>query len=329
VAQATRCLGAKHKRNASCLRHGQQVARVTRALSGVLRERAQTSDVMITPAAAMTISHNLDRVRSRGLQIVSDERAIELSGKGGYKELFLTDLPIPLLEQIVTGFGIPFEFDVVGVCAQDHGMPPENVSHLNYRHNLFKDWLDRHPYPDALLYEGDAVPGAFNRLRSIAESAKQLPAGEVYVMDSGFAAILGASMDMEARKKENILILDIANSHTVGATLIGEELAGFFEYHTRDITLDKIELLVKDLADERLDHDRILREGGHGAYIREAPGFDSIQAIIATGPKRRLLEFSRLPITFGAPLGDNMMTGNVGLLEAIRRQKSLREVVYL
>jgi hypothetical protein len=36
-----------------------------------------------------------------------------------------------------------------------------------------------------------------------------------------------------------------------------------------------------------------------------------------------------LPIHFGAPLGDNMMTGTVGVLEAIRRHKGLEPITYL
>jgi hypothetical protein len=31
----------------------------------------------------------------------------------------------------------------------------------------------------------------------------------------------------------------------------------------------------------------------------------------------------------GAPWGDNMMTGTVGLLEALRRHKGLEAIVYL
>ena len=50
--------------------------------------------------------------------------------------------------------------------------------------------------------------------------------------------------------------------------------------------------------------------------------------IITTGPKRRLVEGSRLPFVFGAPLGDNMMTGTVGLLEAVRRRKELAPIHY-
>ena len=107
------------------------------------------------------------------------------------------------------------------------------------------------------------------------------------------------------------------------------EIAGFVEYHTRDLGLEKLESLLVDLAEGRLLHRQVLAEGGHGAYIRKACGFDAVELIVATGPKRRLVENSKLPITFGAPLGDNMMTGTAGLLEAIKRRKGLDFSLYL
>jgi uncharacterized protein (DUF1786 family) len=115
----------------------------------------------------------------------------------------------------------------------------------------------------------------------------------------------------------------------LAAVLSNNEIAGFFEYHTHDITLEKLEQLVIALADGSLSHRQILSEGGHGAYIRKVVGFNNIDAIIATGPKRRLLKNSRLSISFGGPLGDHMMTGAVGLLEAVRRYKNLDPIEYL
>jgi uncharacterized protein (DUF1786 family) len=159
--------------------------------------------------------------------------------------------------------------------------------------------------------------------------AEKLPAGEVYVMDSGMAAILGASMDHQANHQARMIVLDVATSHTVGAVLESGELAAFFEFHTRDITLERIETLVVELADGKLDHKRILKEGGHGAYVRKALGYDSIEVLLATGPKRRMLHGSRLPLTMGAPWGDNMMTGTVGVLEAVRRRKRMKPISYL
>ncbi|HXK57676.1 MAG TPA: DUF1786 family protein, partial [Gammaproteobacteria bacterium] len=168
-----------------------------------------------------------------------------------------------------------------------------------------------------------------NRLTSIASIARKLPTDEVYVMDSGMAAIAGSSMDVSSQEKKNIMVMDVATSHTLCSALTGDEIAGFFEYHTRDVTRDRMERLVPDLANGRVSHEEILREGGHGAYLRASFGFDAAEVLIATGPKRGLLEGSRLPITFGAPGGDNMMTGTIGLLESIRRRKGLDPVRYL
>lgn len=293
------------------------------SISRVLEKRAQKSEVAMTAPAAATIHHNLKRVRSLGIRIIDDDEAEELKAKKGYSHLDISDLDVERIGQIVKGMGVPFSFDIVGICAQDHGIPPDGVSHLDFRHNIFKTGLDESPFPHTMLFRGDEIPRTLNRLYSIAERAGSLPAEEVYVMDSGMAAILGASLDPVASQRERLLVLDVATSHTVGAAMDGGEIAGFFEYHTRDISLERLETLLKELADGKLEHRKILKEGGHGAYIRKAFGFQAVEIIVATGPKRSLIENSRLPIDLGAPLGDNMMTGTAGILEAIRMRKGL------
>jgi uncharacterized protein (DUF1786 family) len=299
------------------------------ALSSVLKRRAQKALVVMSASSAGTIHHSLDKVRSWGIKVVDDKEAEDLKKTGNYRTLRTGDLEPDRLEKIVKALGIPFSFEVVGLCAQDHGRPPEGVSHLDYRHEIFKSYLDKNPFPHALLYESEEVPITFSRLRSMAQSAKVLPANEIYVMDSGMAAILGALMDSRAKQEEKVLTLDVATSHTVGAALKGGELMGFFEYHTSDITLKRLEVLLRELADGTLEHKQILEEGGHGAYIRKAFGFETTDLIISTGPKRQLVEKSRLPIQFGSPLGDNMMTGTVGVLESIRRRKGMKPIFYL
>jgi uncharacterized protein (DUF1786 family) len=114
----------------------------------------------------------------------------------------------------------------------------------------------------------------------------------------------------------------------VGAALEGDEIAGFFEYHTHQLTLERLERLVRELADGDLEHQRILAEGGHGAYVRKALGYEAMEIIVATGPRRDLLMNSTLPIVYGAPFGDNMMTGTVGLLESVRKLKGLGPLPY-
>ena len=296
------------------------------SLARILSRRSETSDVVMTESASMTVHHDVERVRAMGIRVVEDEEAEELAAGGGFSHLHLEDLSLDRLEKLVTSLGVPFEFDVLGVCAQDHGTPPQGVSHLDYRHRLFQDVLDAEALPQALLFAGHEVPSTFNRLCGIADSAREFPATDVYIMDSGIAAILGAAMDSEAQGAERFLVLDVATSHTVGAALLGLEIAGFFEYHTQDVTLKRLEALLVDLAEGRLSHQQILSEGGHGAYVRKRIGYKSVECIVATGPRRALVSPSGLPIVWGAPFGDNMMTGTVGLLQAIRLRNGLEPI---
>ena len=298
-------------------------------ITQALIARAKEVEVVMSVSSAATLNHDLEKVKSWGIKLVADDQAQDLKKNKSYTVFTLGDLEPQRLEQIVKSFGVAFEFDVLAVCAQDHGVPPPGVSHLDYRHNLFQECLADNPYPHSLLYRDRDVPDTMNRLKSIAQSALKLPAAEIYVMDSGMAAILGASMDSLAQGEKPVLLLDIATSHTVGAAMSGQELAGFFEYHTQDITLQKLEILLHDLADGKLSHRQILAEGGHGAFLRRAVGINAIDTIIATGPKRKLVARSNLPIQFGSPWGDNMMTGTVGLLEALRRRKGFKPIVYL
>ncbi len=298
-------------------------------ITGVLKHRARHHDVAISVSAAATLNHDLEKISSWGIHVLDDQSAEDLKADNDYSHFYLADLDIDRLEKLIKGFDVPFSFDAVAVCAQDHGVPPQGVSHLDYRHNMFAGLLDKDPFPHVLLYAKNEVPGNLNRLKSIAAAASAIPAKEVYVMDSGMAAILGASMDHAARAKEKIMVLDVATSHTLGAALVKGELAGFFEYHTSDITSGRLEFLIKEQADGTLRHEQILAEGGHGAYTRKTVGFKELEAIIATGPKRNIIAESKLDITWGAPMGDNMMTGTVGLLEAIRRRKGLDPIPLL
>jgi uncharacterized protein (DUF1786 family) len=297
-------------------------------LSSLLKQRVKSTEVVMSVSSAATLHHNLKKVRSWGIKVIENGEAEEFKSSGTYHPLTTGDLEIERIKSIIDGFGVPFAFDVVGICAQDHGVPPPGISHLDFRHQIFKKTLDQNPFPNALLYKAVEIPQTLNRLTSIARSARSLPVEEIYVMDSGMAAILGASMDIRTRAKDKVLTLDVATSHTVGAALDGDEIVGFFEYHTRDIDIKRLEALVRDLANGKIDHKQIIAEGGHGAYLRRAFGFESAEIIVATGPKRKLLETSNLSIVYGAPFGDNMMTGTVGIFEAIRRRKGLKPIWY-
>ncbi len=298
-------------------------------VSQALIDRVKTADVVMSEQSAATIHHDVRRVTDHGIRVVDAAEADRLKHDPRFDHIRTGDIQPDRLRQLVGGFGVSFEFDTVAVCAQDHGAAPPGVSHLDFRHRMFTTVLDHNPVPQALLYRAEQVPTTLHRLSAIAHDAMALPTERVYVMDSGMAAILGASMDPLAVKTKRILILDIATSHTVGAAMEEGILCGFFEYHTKDITAALLDRLLRDLADGKLSHRQILAEGGHGAYRRHAFGYDSVQLILATGPRRTLAQASSLPITFGAPWGDNMMTGTVGLMEAVRMREGSPPITYL
>lgn len=289
-------------------------------VSRALVDRAARADVAMVASAAATVHNDPQRVRDKGIRIVEPSELDQLKCRADYGHVSIGDLELDRLERIVTGFGVAWEFDTVGICAQDHGVPPAGVSAIDYRHQLFREQLGTTCRPEVVLHAAGSVPSAFNRLSSIARAAEELPARDVFVMDSGMAAILGASLDPTAAQHKRLLVLDVATSHTVGAALEDGLLTGFFEYHTQDVTAALLHTLLARLADGSLTHDDVLSGGGHGAWVRKSLGSAVEETpVIATGPRRGLLEGYDLPIVWGAPLGDNMMTGTAGLLEAIRR----------
>ena len=299
------------------------------SISQALIERAKTAEVVMSTAAAATVHHDQQRVIAHGIRVVEPQTAQGLIPDPRFHHIRSGDLPIDRLHHLIRGLGLPFAFDAVAICAQDHGAAPPGISHLDFRHRLFVSQLEKKPVPQALLYRSDQIPTQMNRLMAIASDAAGLPTDRIYVMDSGMAAILGASKDLLAANRKRIIILDIATSHTVGAAVEQGRLCGFFEYHTQDINVARLDRLVTDLADGKLSHESILAEGGHGAYSRKAFGYEAVEVILVTGPRRRLAADSTLPITMGAPWGDNMMTGTVGLLEAVRLREGLPPITYI
>jgi uncharacterized protein (DUF1786 family) len=293
-----------------------------------LTERLKRNPVAISLSAA-TLNHDMEKVRGWGFSIVRDELIDSRAADFSHTPVRLADIQPERINQLLDGMGLPTGCDVVAVCAQDHGVPPPGTSHLDFRHNLYLKYLSDRSSPADLLFRADEIPVVFNRLQGMAQSAAGLGAKEIYAMDSGMAAILGASQDLSAAGRQPVAVMDIATSHTVVAILSGDVLESYFEYHTRDITLERLELLLRELAEGRIEHHAILAEKGHGAYVRRAVGFDNLKAVVVTGPKRALLAESRLPIVWGAPWGDNMMTGTVGLLEAVRRRRRMEPIRYL
>jgi uncharacterized protein (DUF1786 family) len=234
------------------------------------------------------------------------------------------DVPVKDLMTAFRVMGIEPAVDFLGIAVQDHGTPRTKISTLDFRHTIFREIIEASPKPSAFLFASHRVAPYLRRMRAVAMDSASFPSGKVYVMDTGMAAILGASRDPAAREKKAIIVLDVATSHTLGALVVGDEIGGFFEYHTSELTPTVLKSLIVDLADGKLSHQKIRSEGGHGAYVRKSVGFKQIELILATGPKRKILQHVGIDnIVLGAPFGDNMMTGTAGLNLAIAEREGL------
>ncbi len=293
-------------------------------ITEAIKSKARACNIMMTRSAAETIHHRMERVETLGVRIVSPREAQERAKRGDISSFRTGDLRAEDLMTMLKLMGIEPAVDCFGIGVQDHGTPKGGVSSLDFRHQIFKEIIDKSPKPSAFLFEGKRIPSCLRRMRAAAMDGKGIPSGRLYVMDTGMAAILGASSDPLARGKEPIIVLDIATSHTLGALLVDGEIGGFFEYHTGALAPEILKTLIIDLAEGRLSHRRIVSEGGHGAYVRRAVGFDRVERIVATGPKRSILKHVGIDhIALGAPFGDNMMTGTAGLVLAMAEREGV------
>jgi len=293
-------------------------------ITEAIKSKTRQCKVMMTRSAAETIHHRRERVRNLGVMCISARTAKQEAKKRNTSHFKTGDVVVEDIMTLLKSMGIDPVVDFFGICVQDHGTPKEKISSLDFRHQIFKGIIDEDPRPSAFLFEADRIPPYLRRMRAAAMDAKGIPSSKIYLMDTGMAAILGASSDPSARGKRSIMVLDIASSHTLGALLLDGEIGGFFEYHTSAITPGILEALIVDLAEGRLSHEGIVSAGGHGAYTRRAPGFDGVEIILATGPKRRILKGVGIEgIVPGAPFGDNMMTGTAGLILAMAQREGV------
>ncbi|MBW2122793.1 MAG: pyruvate formate-lyase activating enzyme, partial [Deltaproteobacteria bacterium] len=255
-----------------------------------IRIKAGEARVMMTRSAAETIHHHLGRIKKSGVHLVSQGTARLEAGKRNVAWFKTGDVRPEFIGATLNSMGIEAAVDFLGVAVQDHGTPKKGISSLDFRHQIFREIIERSPRPSAFLFEAREIPPFLRRMHAAAKDSSRIRARRTYLMDTGMAAVLGASKDPLALGKANVIVLDVATSHTLGALLVEEEIMGFFEYHTRDLSPEILKSLIVDLAEGRLSHERVVSGGGHGAYVRGGVGFDRVELIVATGPKRGVVD---------------------------------------
>jgi len=145
------------------------------------------------------------------------------------------------------------------------------------------------------------------------------------LMDTAPAALLGCLQDSHVKEADPVLAVNVGNGHTIAAIISNGEVTGIVEHHTRMLSAQKIEGLLVAFADGKLSDEEVFQDGGHGLFqLRDPPGFSAINRIAATGPNRGVLSGTALNVHFAAPAGDVMMTGLIGLIEAVKKKNVFR-----
>ena len=292
-------------------------------LSSALRRHIETGlNVYMTKRAAFTIRNNIDQVKNMGIKVVPDSGPINFDGK----LLAFEEININKIGGLLKFFGEPFlDIDYVAIAVQDHGIFPEEMSNRLFRINKIRELLEKKPKPEAFAFKENEVPSCFPRMKSAVEACKrQLPDAQVLVMDTSPDAILGCLMDPVVKDADPILAVNVGNGHTMAAIISKGDVIGVLEHHTRLLSPQKIEYLLKDFVDGKLSNKEVFEDNGHGMFfLKKPPGYSEIEKVVVTGPNRKILAKTCLQVHFATPGGDVMMSGPIGLVEAVKRKYNL------
>jgi uncharacterized protein (DUF1786 family) len=269
--------------------------------------------VFATPEAARTFNDDLEEVAASGVQIVDEELA---AGLPGVCRLAMKDLDYEALSRGFGAFGVDLDrVDVVAVAVFDHGAAPPGVSDRLFRFEYLAERIRKEGGLAAFAFRKEQIPASMTRLQAAASTA---PAGRpVVVMDTAPAAVLGALEDPQVGDRDEAIVANVGNLHTLAFHLRRGAIAGLFEHHTGKLNRAQTEELLARLAAGTLSNDEVFADHGHGALIvdRSPVGSDGLWVAV-TGPRRSLLAGSRLKPYPAVPYGDMMMAGCWGLVRA-------------
>jgi len=268
--------------------------------------------VWATPDAARTFNDDLDEVAAMGVKIVSDDEARRL----GARRLTMGDFDYHALEKAFGAFGVDLgAVDVLAVAVFDHGAAPPGISDRLFRFEYLARQLRGGAGLAGFAFPAAEIPASMTRLQAAAATA---PAGRsLVIMDTAPAAILGALEDPQVGDREEAIVANVGNFHTLAFSLREGRIAGLFEHHTGLLSRERLEALLRQLAEGTLSNEELFADHGHGALIVEPPPSPVRPLWLSvTGPRRRLLAGSELRPYLAVPYGDMMMAGCWGLVRA-------------
>lgn len=274
---------------------------ITRAIVNHLKKGYR---VRMEESAAYSIRNDLDEVRSMG---------IEIGGKPNtdhFYELEIHEIDLSLLRQFLVQFGEDFNFDVIAVAVQDHGIAPKGVSDRSFRFDQMESMLKKDNRPESFHFVEGSVPEYFIRMKSAVRAVRRNASSPILVMDTSWSAILGCIDEVKGPS----LVVNVGNGHTIGALLVNGRIQGVYEHHTHELTPERLEQDLRRLVRGELSREEVFKKNGHGAITLKP--FDGEFSILVTGPNRDLFKGTSFKYTYATPGGNTMMSGPMGLVKA-------------
>ena len=268
--------------------------------------------VYATPDAARTFDDDLSRVEAMGVRIVDGQAHVN-----GARRLEMRDFYVAELMAALEAFGVSTAFDAVAAAVFDHGAAPPGVSDRRFRFDYLRQQVERGTGLSGFGFLSTEIPDRMTRMRAVA--ATWTGSQPLFLMDTGPAAILGALDDGRVGASHRPMVANVGNFHTIATLLDGDRIVGMFEHHTGELTREKLERYLDQLAAGLLSNQAVFDDMGHGA-LELGPVATPPELVAITGPRRGLLEGSRWHPHLAVPHGDMMLAGCFGLLRALARR---------
>jgi uncharacterized protein (DUF1786 family) len=200
----------------------------------------------------------------------------------------------------------------VAVAVLDHGAAPAGESQRLFRFRQLEHLLEQNNSLESFIFTPADIPDCFTRMQAVVRSLDRK--APMVLMDTGAAAVLGASLDKAVAAHHRRLAVNLGNSHTLAFHLDGLRVLGLLEHHTSQLSLGRLEELLERFVAGELGPKEVWEDGGHGSLVMER---GESPVLVATGPRRSLLASSRLSPRFAAPFGNMMLAGCFGLAQAV------------
>ena len=271
--------------------------------------------VYATPDAARTFNDDLDEVAAKGIEVVGEDEADRLTG---VRRLRMLDFDYEVLARAFDAFGVDLDaVDVLAVAVFDHGAAPPGYSDRLFRFEYLAERIQTGAGLAAFAFIPDEIPDSMTRLQAVVTTAP--PGRPLVVMDTAPAAVLGALEDPRVASRQETIVANVGNMHTLAFDLRGQgqarKIAGLFEHHTGLLDRASLEGLLDQLRAGTLSHEELFAEHGHGALL-VSPAPVALDFVAVTGPRRGMLTGSALNPYQAVPHGDMMMAGCWGLVRA-------------